>query len=89
MCRLERWIVRTLRSKIGGIFFERTAISKKPEKLIAQELKSLREEDRLSPESASPPSQKVARITTSARMHCDLITITYLAELFLQQESET
>jgi hypothetical protein len=50
MCRTERWSVRTLRDKIGGMLFERTAISKKPDRLIAQELKALREADRLSPD---------------------------------------
>lgn len=50
MCRLERWNVRTLRKKIGGMLFERTALSKKPDKLIRQELAALREDDRLSPE---------------------------------------
>lgn len=42
MCRLERWSVRTLRAKIGGMLFDRTAISKKPDKLVAQELSELR-----------------------------------------------
>ena len=50
MCRIERWSVRTLRKKIGGMLFERTALSKKPEKLIRQELAALREEDRLTPD---------------------------------------
>jgi predicted nuclease of restriction endonuclease-like (RecB) superfamily len=50
MCRLERWSVRTLRDKIGGMLFERTAISKKPEKLVAQELAELRENDSLTPD---------------------------------------
>jgi predicted nuclease of restriction endonuclease-like (RecB) superfamily len=50
MCRIERWSVRTLREKIGGMLYERTAISKKPDHLIKQELKSLREEDKLSPD---------------------------------------
>ena len=50
MCRMERWNVRTLRRKIGGLLFERTAISKKPDKLIRQELAALREEDRLTPD---------------------------------------
>jgi hypothetical protein len=27
MCRIERWSVRTLRQKIGGMLFERTALS--------------------------------------------------------------
>ncbi len=30
MCRMERWNVRTLRGKIGGVRFERTALTKKP-----------------------------------------------------------
>lgn len=50
MCRLERWSVRTLREKIGGMLFERTALSKKPAKLAALEIKKLREEDKLSPD---------------------------------------
>jgi len=49
MCRLERWNVRTLRKKIGGMLFERTALSKKPEALIRQELDALRTEDQLTP----------------------------------------
>jgi predicted nuclease of restriction endonuclease-like (RecB) superfamily len=50
MCRIERWSVRTLRHKIDHLLFERTAVAKKPEKLIAQDLASLRDEDRLSPD---------------------------------------
>ncbi|MBL6995591.1 MAG: DUF1016 family protein [Desulfobacula sp.] len=50
MCRLERWSVRTLRKKIDGMLYERTAISKKPEKLIEKDLAALREEDRLTPD---------------------------------------
>ena len=47
MCRIERWSVRTLRKKIGGMLYERTALSRKPAKLAAMELKELREEDKL------------------------------------------
>ena len=50
MCRMERWDVRTLRKKIAGMLYERTALSKKPEELIRHELGRLRESDRLSPE---------------------------------------
>lgn len=50
MCRIERWSTRTLKEKIGGMLFERTAISKKPEELITQEIRSLREKDRLTPD---------------------------------------
>jgi predicted nuclease of restriction endonuclease-like (RecB) superfamily len=50
MCRVERWSVRTLRQKIDGMLYERTALSRKPEKLAALELKQLREEDKLTPD---------------------------------------
>ena len=50
MCRIERWSTRTLEKKIGGMLFERTALSKKPAKLAAMELKQLREEDKLTPD---------------------------------------
>ena len=50
MCRLERWSVRALREKIGGMLFERTALSKKPAKLAALELKKLRATDKLTPD---------------------------------------
>ena len=50
ICRVERWSVRTLRKKIDGMLYERTAISKKPEKLVKEELAALREEDRLTPD---------------------------------------
>ncbi len=50
ICRIERWSVRTLRSRIDSMLYERTALSKKPEKLIMQGLKELREEDRLTPD---------------------------------------
>ncbi|MSR54042.1 MAG: DUF1016 family protein [Gemmataceae bacterium] len=46
MCRLERWSVRTLRDKIRGMMYERTAIAKRPEKFIRAELDALRDEDR-------------------------------------------
>jgi predicted nuclease of restriction endonuclease-like (RecB) superfamily len=50
MCRIEHWSTRTLEKKIGGMLFERTALSKKPAKLAAMELKQLREEDILTPD---------------------------------------
>jgi predicted nuclease of restriction endonuclease-like (RecB) superfamily len=50
MCRVERWSVRTLRQKIDGMLYERTALSKKPDKLIEQEIQKLRVEDQLSPD---------------------------------------
>ncbi len=50
MCRVENWSVRTLRDKINGMLFGRTALSKKPAKLAEQEVAKLREEDRLTPD---------------------------------------
>jgi hypothetical protein len=50
MCRIEGWSTRTLREKIDGMLYERTAISRKPAKLIQQELASLRANDSLTPD---------------------------------------
>ena len=50
MCRVECWSVRTLRSKIDSMLYERTAISRKPDDLARQELADLRDQDRLSPD---------------------------------------
>lgn len=50
MCRIEGWNTRTLEKKIGGMLFERTALSRKPKKLIEEEIKALREGDRLTPD---------------------------------------
>jgi len=43
MCRIERWDVRTLRRKIGGMLFQRTALSRKPEAVISAEIAQLRD----------------------------------------------
>ncbi len=50
MCRMEGWSVKTLQKKIDSMLFERTAISKKPDELIKQELKELKDNDRLTPD---------------------------------------
>lgn len=50
MCILERWSTRKLQEKIDGMLYERTAISKKPKQLIKQEIKELRDEDKLTPD---------------------------------------
>jgi predicted nuclease of restriction endonuclease-like (RecB) superfamily len=49
-CRIERWSTHTLHTKIQGMLYERTALSKKSEKLIKQELATLRDEDRVIPD---------------------------------------
>jgi len=48
MCLNEVWSVRTLRERIGSALFERTAISKKPEETIINDLHLLSEENKMS-----------------------------------------
>ncbi len=50
MCRMEHWSVRTLRTKVSSMLFERTALSRKPEKLIEHELEQLRRDDLMTPD---------------------------------------
>ena len=50
MCRIERWSTRTLTSKVNGMLFERTAIAKRPEHVVARDLDELRDEDRMTPD---------------------------------------
>lgn len=50
MCRIENWSTRKLRERIDSMLYERTALSKKPEELIEQELKGLRDDDQLTPD---------------------------------------
>jgi len=44
----ERWDVRTLRERINSMLFERTAISKKPELTIRQDLQALSNDNKMS-----------------------------------------
>jgi predicted nuclease of restriction endonuclease-like (RecB) superfamily len=48
MCSSENWSVRELSGRIDSMLFERTAISKLPEKTIANDLKQLREKKEMS-----------------------------------------
>lgn len=50
MCRLHQWSVRGLKERMQGMLYERTALSKKPEEVIRQELTALRDEDRMTPD---------------------------------------
>ena len=50
MCRIEHWGVHTLRKKIGGMLFQRTALSKNTKEVIAAELGNLRA-GRVTPET--------------------------------------
>ena len=49
MCRIEKWSTRTLTERIDSMLYERTALSKKPDELIVNELKNLREKNQLTP----------------------------------------
>ena len=49
MCRIEGWSVRTLRERIDSVLYERTALSKKPDELIRQELAILRSQGEIAP----------------------------------------
>lgn len=48
MCRIERWSTRTLGKKIGGMLYERTAISKRPEAVVEMEIAKMRQGDQVS-----------------------------------------
>jgi predicted nuclease of restriction endonuclease-like (RecB) superfamily len=50
MCRVEQWSVRTLRHKVAHLLYERTALSKKPDEVIALDIAALRDEDRMTPD---------------------------------------
>lgn len=50
MCRLEHWDTRTLDSKIDGQLFERTAISRRPEEVIKQELEQVKAKNQMLPD---------------------------------------
>ena len=50
LCKLEKWSVRTFQERINSMLFERTAISKKPELTIQNELELLKNNQQLSPD---------------------------------------
>lgn len=50
LCRVERWSTRTLKNKVDGMLFERTAIAKRPAAVVAETLDALRDEDRMTPD---------------------------------------
>ncbi len=50
MTRLEHWDTRTLDEKIDAMLYERTALSRKPEVLIKQELEQIQSTNTLTPD---------------------------------------
>jgi predicted nuclease of restriction endonuclease-like (RecB) superfamily len=50
ICKLEKWSVRTFRERINSMLYERTAISKKPDITIKQELNQLKDTQQITPD---------------------------------------
>lgn len=50
MCKLEKWSVRTFRERINSMLYERTAISKKPEETIKNDLQLLNQTNQITPD---------------------------------------
>lgn len=50
MCVMQGWSVRALRKQIGGMLFERTAISKKSDEVIEHALESAAKDEDISPD---------------------------------------
>lgn len=50
MCRMEGWSSRVLAQKLGGMLYERTALSKKPAELIRREIAVLRTKGEVGPD---------------------------------------
>ena len=58
MCRIERWDVRTLRKKIGGMLYQRTALSKNTKEVISKEIGNLRD-GRMTPDMVFPATANI------------------------------
>ena len=50
MAASQQWSIRRMRKEVEAMLYERTLISRKPEDFIRNELATLRDEDRLSPD---------------------------------------
>ncbi len=50
IARVERWSVRQLNERINSMLFERTALSRKPDEVIAHDLAELRSDQQVSPD---------------------------------------
>ncbi|MEQ1734376.1 MAG: PDDEXK nuclease domain-containing protein [Bacteroidia bacterium] len=48
MCKMDKWSVRTFDDRINSMLYERTAISKKPEETIINDIEALKNEAKLS-----------------------------------------
>ncbi|MEN8447433.1 MAG: DUF1016 N-terminal domain-containing protein [Cyanobacteria bacterium J06555_13] len=89
MCANENWSVRTLRNRMQGMLFERTAIAKQPDQVIRQELSQLAQQKPASPQLAlsvtgqavscdrPSPSQNQLHTRLSVRTTRQVIVISY------------
>ena len=50
MCRVQRWSVRSLKTQLDNMLYERTALSKQPESVIKTHLERLKDADEMTPE---------------------------------------
>ena len=50
MCKIEKWSVRIFQERIQSMLYERTAISKKPEETIKNDLESLKKTSQITPD---------------------------------------
>ena len=50
MCRVQRWSVRALQKQLDGMLYERTALSKKSDKVIEAQLSTLKSSDEMTPD---------------------------------------
>lgn len=50
MCKLEKWSFRTFRDRVNSMLYERTAISKKPEITIQNDLEQLKSGESMNPD---------------------------------------
>lgn len=50
ICRLEGWSSRQLRERIDAMLYERTALARKPEETVRQDLAKLRQNQQVSPD---------------------------------------
>ena len=68
MCKSEGWSVRTLRDRKNSMLYERTAISRKPEETIQDDIFQLMDQDKMSLDMFYRDPYAPFRIFLSARL---------------------
>ena len=67
MCCAERWSVSTQRGRIDTMLYERTALSRQPDALIAHELATMQDAQRRSPARSASSSLLIERLEQATR----------------------